>query len=80
MYYCYFAQDALTNIAKVELFGLWIAKKGITKVKVMLKIEKNLVGFFVIKDIFIKSKKSIMFNTKITFCVLNSHNIITSNK
>lgn len=80
MCYCHFAQDALRNIIKVELSGLSIAKKGITKVKIMLRVEKNLVGFFAVKDIFIKSKKSITFNTETAFRILNSHNIIMSNK
>lgn len=78
--YCHFIWDAPSNIAKVKLFDLRVAKKGIIKVKVILRVEKNLVGFFLVEDTFTKSKKSITFDVETAFCVLDSHNIITSNK
>lgn len=60
--YRHSAQDAPSNIAIVKLSGLRVAKKGITKVKVLLRVEKDLVGFFAVEDIFTKRKKSIMFD------------------
>lgn len=59
------------------VFGL--EKKWITKLKIILRVEKNLVSFFAVEDTFIKSKKSIIFNTKTAFYALNSHNIVISN-
>lgn len=78
--YRHSTQDAPSNIAKVELSDLWVAKKGITKVKAKLRVQKDPVGFFAVKNTFTKSKKSITFDAETAFRTLNSHNIVTSNK
>ena len=76
--YRHSAQDAPVNIAKVELSGLRVAKIGVTKVRTMLRVEKNLVGRFAVEDTFTKSKKSVTFDAGTAFRALNSHGIITN--
>lgn len=78
--YRHSAQDAPVNIAKVELSGLRVAKKGITKVRTILRVEKDLVGLFTVEDTFTKSKKSITFDAGTAFRAINSHGIVTNNQ
>jgi hypothetical protein len=48
--YRHSARDAPIDIAKVDLSGIRMAKKGITKVKATLGVEKDLVGRFGVED------------------------------
>jgi hypothetical protein len=49
-------------MAKVELSGLRVAKKGITKVKATLEVRKDLVGLLAVEDTSTKSVASIVFD------------------
>lgn len=76
IFYRHSALDASVNIAKIKLSNLRIAKKRITKVRTMLRLEKDLVGRFAVEDTFTKSKKSVTFDAGTAFRALNSQGVI----
>lgn len=78
--YRHSVKDASIYIAKLELSELRVAKKGKTKVKITLKVEKDLVGLLAVEDTFTKSKKSMTFDAGIAFRASSNHDLVVSNK
>ena len=50
------------RIKEVELYGIRLAEKAEMKVKVTMSMGKDLIGGFVVQDIFTRSKASISFD------------------
>lgn len=78
--YCQSARDAPRNLATFELSGLRVAKKGVSKVRLTLKIEKDLSGSFAVEDVLTESRKLVMFDAKPELREADRYDIITGSK
>ena len=58
---------APVDLAKVQLDGIRVAKKGIPHFKATLKIGKDLVGHFKVHDTWTRSAASIVFDAGVAF-------------
>ena len=59
--------DVPVEITTVELVNIRVAKKGESKVKATITLDKDLIGNFTVQDTFTKSKASTVFDGRVAF-------------
>ena len=69
--------EAPIELAKVELNGIRVAKKGIAKAKATMRINMDLIGSFKVQDIHTKSAASLVFDAGAAFRASKGHGIVT---
>lgn len=64
------------ELARAKLDGIRIAKAGVTKMKAIMKIGKDLIDIFKAYDIYTKSATSVVFDARTAFRVSQGHDMI----
>lgn len=79
VYYRHSILRAPTELAKIELNGLRVAKEGLTKMKATMTIGKNLSGTFKVQDNHTKSAASVRFDAGAALRTLKSDSLMKRN-
>lgn len=77
VYYRHSILEGPTELAKVKLNGLRVAKEGVTRMKATMRIGKDLIGSFKAQDSYTKSVASVVFDAGAA--LRKSHGLVKRN-